>query len=99
MSGGEPFEQAEALVELADAVVTAGKNIVSYSGYTYEQLLEIAKEKPSVGRLLSLSSILVDGRFVLDQRDLTLRFAGSRNQRVIDLEATRGGNSIVLYDR
>ena len=60
-----------------------------YSGYTLEQLLELAKTRPAVGRLLSLCDILVDGPYLEEQRDLDLLFRGSANQRIIDWN--RGG--------
>ncbi len=83
-SGGEPFEQPEALCELAEQVRAIEKDIVIYSGYTFEQLLE--KKNPAVQKLLSMAYILVDGRFVMEEKDLTLQFRGSRNQRLIDCQ-------------
>ena len=62
-----------------------GKDIVAYSGYTLEQLREMAEERPAVGELLRLCDILVDGPYLEAQRDLTLRYRGSANQRVIRL--------------
>ena len=64
------------------------------SGYTYEELT--AMNDPEVDRLLSLTDWLVDGRFVLEQRDLTLLFRGSSNQRVIDMKKTRAGKEVAL---
>ena len=57
---------------------------MAYSGYTWEQLL--AMEDPAVFSLLRQCDILVDGPFVEAQRDLSLRFRGSRNQRLIDVQ-------------
>lgn len=94
-SGGEPFLQAEALVPLAEAVKAGGKNLMIYTGYRYEQLLHM--ESSAVGRLLELADLLVDGPFLLAERDLTLPYRGSRNQRVIDLARTRETGEIVLY--
>lgn len=84
LSGGEPFEQAAGLLPLAQAVRRRGKDVVAFSGYTFEELLEKGKNEPAVIELLSLCFMLVDGRFVQSQRDLSLRFRGSRNQRLID---------------
>ena len=84
LSGGEPIEQAEKLLQLAKAVRARNKDIVLFSGYTFEELLEMGKARPSVLELLSLCFLLVDGRFVLSKRDLTLRFCGSSNQRLLD---------------
>lgn len=96
LSGGEPFEQAKPLLELARAVAARGKDIVAFSGYTFEQLLEKSKETPEIKELLSLCCMLVDGRFILAQRDLSLRFRGSRNQRLIDPVASLKEGKAVL---
>ncbi len=84
LSGGEPFEQAAGLLPLAQAVRRRGKDVVAFSGYTLEALLEKGRHDTAVTELLSLCCLLIDGRFELSQRDLSLRFRGSRNQRLID---------------
>ena len=83
-SGGEPFCQAEALCALGERVRALGKNIVVYSGYTLEQLLQMGKDDPAILRLLELADLLVDGPYVEEQRDLSLQFRGSSNQRLLD---------------
>lgn len=85
-SGGEPFCQAQALIPLAEAVKNMKKSVMAYTGYTLEELLKMSKQTPSITELLKLCDILVDGRYIEEQRDLTLRFKGSRNQRVIDMK-------------
>ncbi|MBC8546175.1 anaerobic ribonucleoside-triphosphate reductase activating protein [Clostridiaceae bacterium NSJ-31] len=97
-SGGEPFCQPEALCGLAREVKARGLGLMAYSGYTYEELLDLAKERPAVGELLELCDYLVDGRFVLAERDLTLQFRGSRNQRIVDLAATRREGEVVTTE-
>lgn len=94
-SGGEPFCQAEALVPIAEAVKAHGKNLMIYTGYLYEELQKM--QNSGVQRLLELADILVDGPFILAQRDLTLQYRGSDNQRVIDLSKTRQAGEIVMY--
>lgn len=84
-SGGEPFCQAEALCVLGERIRALGKSIVVYSGYTYEQLIQKGESEPSVLRLLDLADLLIDGPYIEAQRDLSLQFRGSKNQRVIDL--------------
>lgn len=84
-SGGEPFEQAAALVPLAAELKRRGYHLMAFSGYTFEQLLE----KPSCRDLLSLLDLLVDGPFVEEQKSLELRFRGSRNQRILNMAASR----------
>lgn len=80
-SGGEPFCQAEALAALAKWVKRDGYELAVYSGFTFEALLRM--ETPGVRELLEQCDILVDGRFVLEKKDLLLRFRGSGNQRII----------------
>ena len=81
-SGGEPFAQPAGFAKLAE-LLRADYELASYTGYTFEELY--AMEDPAVRKLLGLLDILVDGRFVEAERSLSLRFRGSRNQRIIDL--------------
>ena len=93
-SGGEPFLYAKELLPLAKAVHALGKDVWSFSGWTYEELME----REDARQLLENIDILVDGPFELDKRDLGLMFRGSWNQRVIDVPKTRKtGTVIQLY--
>ena len=84
-SGGEPFLWGSELYELGRAARDAGLDVMTYTGFTYETLLEKAKNDESVRKLLTVTNYLVDGPFVLAQRDLSLKFRGSRNQRILDV--------------
>lgn len=84
-SGGEPFEQAEALLPLAEALKAQGYHLMAFSGYTLEQLLLEADRRS----LLEKLDLLVDGPFKEAEKSLELRFRGSRNQRIINMQATR----------
>ena len=84
-SGGEPFLWGNELYEIGRAAQEAGLDVMTYSGYTYEQLLGKAKTEEGVRKLLSVTNYLVDGPFVLAERDLSLKFRGSRNQRILDV--------------
>lgn len=95
-SGGEPFEQAKALLPVAEAVKANGDDVTIFTGYTLEEL--IAKQDGYIDKLLSLCDILIDGRFILAERDLTLTFRGSRNQRIIDMNETRRQNKIIIKE-
>ncbi len=88
-SGGEPFEQAKVLASLGYELKKNGLNVMTYSGYTYEQLLQRAGKEQGVAALLDATDILVDGPYLEAQRDLTLLYRGSSNQRLIDLAAMR----------
>ena len=92
-SGGEPFCQPEACAEIACQVKAAGLSVWSYSGWTFEQLLE----KPECRCLLEAIDVLVDGPFLLEKRTLELRFRGSSNQRLIDVpKSLDAGRAIEL---
>ena len=85
ITGGEPFRQAAACCELAKRVKELDKNVWCYSGYTIEELSELAKTDNDIKNLLGNCDVLVDGKFDESQADLTLKFKGSKNQRIIDL--------------
>lgn len=95
-SGGEPFCQAAPLAELAGLVHGIGKDVVVFTGYTYEQLL--ALEDPAARALLEGTDLLIDGPFLLEEKDLGLRFRGSGNQRLIDMGKTRKAGKLVLRE-
>ena len=95
LSGGEPFSQPAPLAELCEELKQDDVPVMIYSGYTYEELLARAEADPDTARLLALCDILVDGRFELATRSLMLKFRGSKNQRIIDLPASRRSGHIV----
>ena len=94
LSGGDPFCQPRPMLELAQKVHDMGLDVWAYTGYTLEALQE--NEDPDIRVLLLEIDVLVDGPYIDAQRDLTLHFRGSRNQRVIDLQQTRQAGHIVL---
>jgi anaerobic ribonucleoside-triphosphate reductase activating protein len=97
-SGGEPFCQADALSELSLKLKEFGYNNFAYSGYTFEELVEKSKTEPTVMHLLKNCDVLVDGKFEKELKDLTLKFRGSSNQRIIDLRKTFGEGKVVTND-
>ena len=97
LSGGEPFMQAEECVLIAKAAREKGLNVWVYSGYTYEELTFRANTEPMYGDLLELADVLVDGEFILAERTLSLKWRGSRNQRVIDIpKSLESGGAVEL---
>ena len=96
ISGGEPFLQAGEFAELARRAHDMGLDVVTYTGYVYEDLLEMAAPDPDIARLLRESDVLVDGPYVEPLKDIRLRFRGSGNQRVIDLRSSRQKGATVL---
>lgn len=86
--GGEPFVQAKACKMIADYVrAELGWDVWSFSGFTYEIIKEYGK---APWELLKSLDALIDGPFILKQRDLSLRFRGSRNQRLLKLKHGTG---------
>ena len=94
-SGGEPFLQAGELAEVAQAAHEKGWDVVTYTGFTYEEL--IADNNDGVKTLLSASDILIDGKYIHKLRDAKLQFRGSSNQRMIDVAKTQKSGKIVLW--
>jgi anaerobic ribonucleoside-triphosphate reductase activating protein len=97
-SGGEPFSQAKAFSMLGKRFKDLGLDIMTYTGYTYEFLLEESNETNAWKQLLDVTDILVDGKFEIEKKNLLLPFRGSENQRIIDLNETRRQNKIVILD-
>ncbi len=87
-SGGEPFCQPAPLAQLAKQIHQApGKklDITVFTGFTWEELRLMEQDDPNISALLQQTDVLIDGRYDASQKDLTLLFRGSRNQRVIDV--------------
>ena len=82
-SGGEPFAQAKGFAKLARLLKEKGYEVASYSGYTFEELLEGSDDQKE---LLSAIDILIDGPFIQAQKSLEVPFRGSRNQRILDVK-------------
>ena len=81
-SGGEPFAQAKGFAKLTGLLKARGYEVASYTGYTFEQLLN---GTPDQRELLEMIDVLIDGPFLLEQKSLELSFRGSRNQRILDV--------------
>lgn len=95
-SGGEPFAQSEAFAILAERLKADGYEVACYTGYTYEEILNSTNE--SMKRLLKSLDVLVDGKFILDQRDILLKFRGSKNQRIIDVQKSLANSRVIIND-
>lgn len=94
-SGGEPFLHAGALVKVGTAVKRLGLDITVYTGYTYEKLAACPDEDTQA--LLALADYLIDGKYIHALRDIGLKFRGSSNQRVIDMNETRKTGQVVEF--
>ena len=101
--GGEPLYPANlhALLPLLRKLKERlpKKDIWCYSGYTYEELLSReGEEKKELEELFSYLTVLVDGRFIESEKDITLLFRGSKNQRLILMDETKRRGEVVLYE-
>ncbi|MDG5789733.1 anaerobic ribonucleoside-triphosphate reductase activating protein [Evansella sp. AB-P1] len=81
LSGGDPFFQAKAVKEIAKQLKAYGKNIWAYTGWTLEEIQK-SKDNDKL-ELLTYVDVLVDGPFILAEKDLTLPYRGSKNQRIL----------------
>lgn len=110
LSGGEPFEQAESLAELASALKDKSISVWCYSGYLFEDLLAISngqnapgqsdycnsQNAASVKSLLQNIDVLVDGEFKQDLKSYDALYRGSTNQRLIDVPKSLESGKVVL---
>ena len=93
-TGGDPMMQPEGFTQLAQAIKErSSKSIWCYTGYTYEQLLAMPEQR----KLLNYIDVLVDGPFIQKLRDEQLRFRGSSNQRLIDVQQSLYEGKVVLW--
>jgi len=98
LSGGDPMFQPEAISEIIKYAKTKDLNIWLYTGFTYEEIIKMSKRKKVYKNILENIDVLVDGKFILAERDLSLLFRGSRNQRLIDMPKTLKEKKVVLFD-
>ena len=100
--GGEPFDPANrpALAPLLERIRAAypGKTVWCYTGYELDRELLGGKagDEETIRRMLACIDVLVDGRFIEARKDLSLRFRGSANQRILNVPATLSEGSPVL---
>lgn len=97
--GGEPFLNTQVCIKLVKRIRQEfghTKDIWSWTGYRWNELLRDSNDKLE---LLSLIDVLVDDRFMLAKKDLTLQFRGSSNQRIINVPASLKAGRVVLWDR
>ena len=96
-SGGEPFCHAQALSGLGRQIKELGLDIITYTGYTFEQLYE-KREENHWNELLEVTDFLIDGPFILEQKDWEIKFRGSSNQRYIDCKASLAAGRAIKTD-
>ena len=96
-SGGEPVCQPEAFAQLAKEVKKRNLSLMMFSGYIFEDILTMSSENQALKELVENLDLLMDGPYVEEERDLTLRFRGSRNQRFIDVKKSlETGETVII---
>ena len=98
-SGGDPMMQPKQCAEIAKYARSKGLNIWSFTGFNYEDLIELSKKKPEIMEFLKEIDCLVDGRFILSRKSYSCIFRGSTNQRIIDVKQSLKKKKVVLVDK
>ena len=94
LSGGDPLMQIDECLKLCKKLKELNLNIIVYTGYTYEKLIRMTNYKYQ--ELFNYIDYLIDGHFVYSLLDLTLKYKGSSNQRIIDIKETLKNKEIVI---
>lgn len=98
-SGGDPIYQPEALLALAKYTHELGMNVWCYTGFTFEELLEMGKKNKIIKEVLEEIDVLVDGKFELDKKCFEVKFRGSYNQRIIDVKESLNNDKVVEIEK
>lgn len=98
LSGGEPFMQAGKLAKLIDKLSDTKLDIITYTGFKYEEIIKNANDENKFYKLLDRTDILIDGKFEEDKKDENLMYRGSSNQRAIDVELSRKSGKIIEHE-
>ncbi len=96
LTGGDPLEQPAECLEIAKRVKKLNKSVWVYTGYTIEELYD--KNDEVINELLNNIDVLVDGEFVKAEKSLELKFKGSKNQRLIDMNKSSKDNIVLWKD-
>lgn len=98
-SGGDPMSQAEACSLIASHCKEIGLNVWCYTGYTFEELMNMSESNPYIMNFLKNIDVLVDGEFILEEKSLDLKFKGSKNQRIIDVPKSLKEGKVSLIEK
>ena len=101
--GGEPMElvNQKGILPLVKKIkeLYPNKTIWCYSGFTFEQIMKMMEEWETTRELVKYFDVLVDGKFMIEKKDLSIKFRGSSNQRLIDLPKSLEKKEVVLEPR
>lgn len=95
-SGGDPMFQSKECAILAKKVHELGMNVWTYTGFTFEEILE--KGNKDMLDFLSNIDVLIDGKFEIAKKSMDLEFRGSSNQRIIDVPKSLENHEVILYN-
>ena len=96
LTGGNPMDNIPEVLHICRTVKEKfpTKDIWLYSGYTFEQL----QQSQTAMCVLEYIDVIIDGSYIEEQRDISLKYRGSKNQRIIDVQATLQRGQVVLFD-
>lgn len=97
-SGGDPFEQGDKFAYMAKKIKEFGINIWCYTGYTFEQIIENKNCNPGWEDLIKYLDVLVDGKFQQDKMCLDIKYRGSSNQRIIDIQKSLKEQKVITIE-
>lgn len=104
-SGGDPFFQAEQCIELAKLCKENGYSVWAYTGFNFEDFLNFKNKckcnewiTQNMINFLDYVDVVVDGRFILEQRTLDSQFIGSTNQKIVDVKKSFKANKVIEYN-
>ena len=99
LSGGDPFCQVDACLEIAKFCQNKGLNVWCYTGYKIEDLLKRSSKEKKLKEFLENIDVLVDSPFIMELKSYNVPFRGSSNQRLIDSKKSVSLNKVVLYKK
>lgn len=97
-SGGDPWEQADKFSYIAQKTKKSGFDIWCYTGYTYEFILENVEKRCGWKQLLNSIDVLIDGKFEQDKYSPNLKYKGSSNQRIINVQESLKNGKVVTIN-
>lgn len=98
-SGGDPLQQPIPFSYLAKKLKKNNINIWCFTGYTWEEIIKLKKKDIHIKILIENLDVLVDGRFDKNLKNVNLKFAGSSNQRIIDVKQTLKKKKIIIWQQ
>ena len=98
LSGGDPLYQPLSCSYIAKYAKKKGLNVWRYTGFTFEELLDKARDDKDIIELLKNVDVLIDGRFMLELKSFDVKFRGSTNQRILDVKKSLKDKKAVMLD-